>query len=150
LTRIAPQTVQPQRADVADGFPGLVETAKVAKRRPPGVFSREAPGDVRVDLLSQMELQLLLKLRRSVLPRDYPANLRDETAEHLELPERASLRLEDSAHRQRELLPAAGFGLQTPAAGYGDGVDPCSPVVLRRLHLRPDVAAELQPVQRGI
>ena len=51
---------------------------------------------------------------------------------------------------RRKRLPGLGFLIETLTARAGNRVDPRPPVVLGGGHLGSDVAAHLEPVQRGI
>src|SRR5262249_46093363 len=83
VSGVPPQAVEPERTDVANGFPSLLQTAKVAKRFSSRGLWRQSAGDVRLDLLRQMELQFLVELRGGPSARRGPAERRDAPAKHV-------------------------------------------------------------------
>src|SRR5687767_2563304 len=60
------------------------------------------------------------------------------------------LRVEHALHRQCEVLPALALGFEPSLAGGRDRVDASPAIVLRGLHLRSDVAGELEPMEGRI
>src|SRR5258708_3189483 len=61
-----------------------------------------------------------------------------------------SFGVQDSPHREHESLPAGIFTLQSTATRAGQRVDPRPSVILRRRHLRFDISAQLEAMERRV
>ena len=132
MARVAPEQVEPDRADLTHGLRHLCQTTEIAQRHPSRFDGRYPAGDVRLDLLLDVKSQLVVDFGTDSAPSSDSANIGDESCEHAgtsALTEWSAC-LQNPLHGKSELLPTGSLGVQTAATRRRQCVDSGATVVL--------------------
>ena len=112
VSQVAPDRVEPGRADVTGGFDRLRQPSQIADGQPSSLFRRDTTPAVRFDLALEVILELLENLAVDPAAAEQAAQRGDGT-----LSGRSSPFSQDAPHRQRKLLPGLGFRVEALTAG---------------------------------
>src|SRR5437867_10799781 len=82
MASVAPEQVEPDRANLAHGLSDLCQATEIAQRHPSRLAWRYPTGHVRRDLLIDVKPELVFYFGIDSAPSSDPADIGDESCEH--------------------------------------------------------------------